>query len=164
MSKLFIKSPPPPTEYTEEQTQQNGYDGLLSTYHHRLGQKLTVPNRMVTKLAFILKRSDSPTGNLYFQIYRVSDNGVILSKIWGDASLLPTTPTWIEVEFDTPAVIDEAVRMCAYFTGGGAGEVIYFYYQNTDVKADEHYTKAFDWAWTDETGYDAAYRYKYYEV
>lgn len=144
----------------EEQTQWN-IETKLITNTIRSGQKLTIPNREVTKLAFVIKRFGGATGDVTFAIRKVSDGSILASKVWGDAGDLPTTPTWEEVTFDTPVTINEEVWIYTEFLGGTTYAHILFYRQNTDVKADEVVGYYRNEAWTDIIGQDAAYRYTY---
>ncbi|MBA7674932.1 hypothetical protein ES703_83160 [subsurface metagenome] len=154
----------PSEEKTEEQTQvSNGY---AINYHNngRAGQHLTIPNRKVTKLAFWIRKRGSPTGNVTMNIRRVSDDGIILSKVWGAANALSTDYSFVEVEFETPETINEEVRLSCEADVQGYGNDIFYMYQNTDVKADQVHSRYLAGAWADQGSEDCAYRYKYYEV
>ena len=128
----------------------------------RQGQKLTIPNRTVTKLAFLLLHRGTPPGNATFTIRKVSDDDVIVSKIWGLVNDLPLGATWEEVEFDTPATIDEEVRIAVEYTGHTLNNEIGVRYQASDVKATEVYTRWMDPVWQDEV-WDCAYKYTWDE-
>lgn len=165
MSKLFMKSkPPPPVEYTEEQTASNYDIPTYANYYPRAGQRLTIANRKVTKIAFPLKKSASPTGDVTFTIRKVSDDSIIVSKVWGDAADLPTGTTWEEVVLDTPTLVNEEVRLLWEFNGGDSGNPVVGRFQASDVKAGEYRTTYHSGAWEDRTDHDGTYRYKYYEV
>ncbi|MBA7592783.1 hypothetical protein ES708_34977 [subsurface metagenome] len=155
---------PPPEEKTEEQTQVQYDWGLYAAYTTRAGQRLVIPNRKVIKLGFWLKKTNLPTGDVTFTIRNASDNSLIVSKLWGDAADLTTERTYEEVEFDTPQVIDEEVRISAEFTDGDAENQANVALRLADVKPDEFFTYYESPSWTDNEGYDCAYRYKYYEV
>ncbi|MBA7580117.1 hypothetical protein ES708_22008 [subsurface metagenome] len=162
-SKLWYVPPvPPPEEYTEEQTQFNNAIALSSPYAHYAGQRLIISNREVTKLGFWLVKANAPTGDVIFQIRRISPDQVIASKLWGDASTLPTTPTYEEVKLDTPTLINAEVRICVYYPYGNIYSFITLRYQDTDVKANEYFSYFVNTTWQDTTDSDAAYRYKYY--
>ncbi|MBA7566852.1 hypothetical protein ES708_08551 [subsurface metagenome] len=158
----YVPPAPPPEEYTEEQTQFNAFGALSSPYTHYLGQRLIISNREVTKLGFWLSKTNSPTGDVIFQIHRISPDEVIASKLWGDASTLPTTPTYQEVKFDTPTLINEEVRICVHYPYGTMYSFITVRYQDTDVKANEYLSYFANLTWQDFTDMDCAYRYKYY--
>lgn len=154
----------PPEEYTEEQTQENGNItmGLAST--QRMGQRLTIPNRQVTKLGFWLHREGAISGDVWFRIRRVSNDSIILEKVAVDAGDIPIVKTYFEVEFATPAVIDEEVYILVEWAQGGFQKMIHFYRQLTDVKPDEFMVHYGNSAYTNHPTWDATYRYKYYEV
>jgi len=154
---------PPPEEYTEEQTEHNSDVKLYAGSYTRVGQKLTIANRRVTKLAFYMKRYVNPNDVLTFEIRAVDDGELLASKVWGDAIDLPTELEWIEVTFDAPVLINEEVRICAYYDHGTASHYVIMRYQSTDVKADEMLTLSTALPdWDDHATLDTAYRYKYY--
>ncbi|MBA7591360.1 hypothetical protein ES708_33514 [subsurface metagenome] len=162
-SKLWYVPPvPPPEEYTEEQTQYNAFIALSSPFAHYAGQRLIVSNREVTKLGFWLSKTNTPTGDVIFQIRRISPDEVIASKLWGNASTIRTTPTYEEVKLDTPTLINEEVRICVYYPYGSMYSFITFRHHDTDVKANEYLSYFVNTTWQDYTDMDAAYRYKYY--
>jgi len=148
-------------EYTEEQLVNNAGFNLFGSLFTRVGQRLTVPNRTIIRLAFILAKFGSPVGDITFTIRKVSDDPhIINSKIWGDAGDLTIFDYWYEVEFDTPATINEEVRMQAEFSGGDNMNYIMVRYQNTDVKADEMLTRYLSSPYDVETQ-DCTYIYTY---
>jgi len=116
-------------------------------------------------LSFYLAKIGSPTGDVTFTIRRVSDDLVLVSKVMGDASILPDDvapgPTWKEVTFDSPIIVNEEVRILAEFSGGDINNTVELYCQNTDVKADEYLTWYIAAAWVNVTAQDAAYKYTY---
>ncbi|MBA7545125.1 hypothetical protein ES705_37488 [subsurface metagenome] len=159
---LYLAPPPPPEEYTEEQTVHHYALNLYTTFKRRVGQRLTISNRKVTKLGFWLSRSGNPPGDVTFEIRRVSDDSLITSKVWGPAiDLLPVT-NYEELEFPDPPIIDEEVRICVYYLGGDGSNFVRVRYENADVKADEYLTQMPNTTWVDITGFDCAYRYKFY--
>ncbi len=165
MSKLFMKSKPlPPTEYTEEQTSYNSYGGLFPSPNLRGGQRLTIAGREVTHLGFWLSKEGSPTGDVVFEIRKVSDDGLLASKVALDASALTGDMTYYEVEFDTPPTINEEVRTLAYHAEGDFSHNVHYAIQTTDVKGGEYRTMGGLGAWNAYLTNDTAYRYKYYEV
>ena len=158
----YIPPPPPPVEYTEEQIQ---YDALVSIKEltpSRVGQELTITNRKVIKLGFWLSKLNAPNGNVTFAIRKENDDSAIVSKLWGDAAALTVTPTYKEVEFDTPQTINELVRICAQFSGGDVNNRVYLSQQNSDVKASEYMVFYYNGTWLDSVATDAAYIYTYF--
>jgi len=161
---LYVPPVPPPEEYTEEQTDSNFDWTLASVTDTRTGQRLFIPNRKVSKLGFFLWKVNDPTGDVTFTIRRVSDDGIILSKVWGDAAGLTPEISYEEVEFDTPTLINALVRILAEFSGGNANNQVKVRMSSADVKAEEYFTYFQTPDWTDQEAWDCAYRYKYYEV
>ena len=115
----------------------------------RLGQRLTIPNRTITHLGFWIWKIANPVGDITFGIRRVSDDGLICSKVWGDASALQIAATYEEVEFDTPITINEEVRIYAEFLNGDAVDKTGIGDQNTNVKGNEGLTYYAVGAWQD---------------
>jgi len=152
----------------EEQTEYDYYHKLDHAVFRALGQRLTIPNRKVTKLGFWLMREGiGLAGDVYFEINRVSDNGLIVSKYWGVlGDALPDVPTYEEVTFDAPVLIDEEVRIYVRVTGGTADNHLGASGQSSDVKADEVWCRyrVAGAAWEVIGGYDFAYRYTYEEA
>lgn len=164
MSKLFMKSTPPPTEYTEEQTTHNIESTICAGFRTRWGQRLTIPNRKLTKLAFLIRKIGNPPGGpAYFEIRRVSDDSLIASESIGYPINLPTSLTWIEVDLTDQPIINEEVRVYCRYEGGNQANSIGYARQNTDVKAGEWSTD-YLFVWGEAPTYDSTYRYKYYEV
>lgn len=158
----------PPEELTEEQLNTGihmvtvGGEGA-----ERAGQRLTISNRTVTKLRFYLGKNGSPNGNVTFTIRKVSDGLIIASKVWGNASTLPTDPDWKEVTLDVPIFINEEVRICQEYNATPLPNGVKAYATITDVKAGECWC---NWngveGWldfgADPTNYDAPYIYTYH--
>jgi len=157
----LLAPPPPPEEYTEEQTQYDSSGTLQAGQYYKQGQRLTIPNREVTKLGFWLSRNLLPTGDVIFKIERVIGETLIASKLLCDASELATEATYYEVTLDTPVIINEEVRIYTEFDGGEASNYVELWFQNADVKGDELKT-ALMTTWVDIGTQEMAYRYKYY--
>lgn len=145
---------------TEEQTEHDGAYALYEGFRTRYAQRLTIPNREVTKLAFILNKGGSPTGDVTLEIRKRVNDRVIVSKVWGDASDLPTEGIWEEVTFDTPETINMEVRVCVRYEGGDSSNYVQCAVQTSDVKADEMLAWYTD-SWTDYGNNDFTYRYTY---
>ncbi len=160
----YVAPEPPPEELTEEQTQHNKDLTLYAGSRTRCGQRLTITNRQVLKLGFWLRIVGSPTGDVTFEIRRVSDDSLICEKLWGLAQDLPYPTAYEEIEFDDPQTINEEVRIVVHYEGGSSGNSAVVRYQDTDVKPDEHYSTWIAPDWTDIDTRDFAYRYKYYQL
>jgi len=150
----------------EEQVLSNFYHPIDIALFTSLGQRLTIPNRRVTTLGFWLMRVQVGAiwGDVFFEINRVSDDSLIVSKEWGRLADVPSGfATYLEVTFDTPALINEEVRIYVRPTGATATNYIGVNIQDTDVKAGEVCCRhrVFGDAWEVLVGYDCAYRYSY---
>lgn len=145
---------------TEEQTTHTSIEALRSGSTIRSGQRLTIGNRRVKKLSFCIAKYGSPSGNVTFLIRKVSDNAIIISKIWGDASSLSTDLTWEEVTFDTPTVINEEVRILCEFSSGDSSNYVKIAYENDDLKDSELKTR-YVATWIDTVESECAYIYTY---
>lgn len=127
----------PAVVYSIEQLCQNHAMFFGDATTTRLGQKLTIPNRTITHLGFWIWKQNNPTGDITFGIRRVSDDSLISSKVWGDASALQGAAAYEEVEFDTPPTINEEVRVYAEFLNGNGTDRTVIRDQSTNVKANE---------------------------
>ncbi len=159
-----VEPEPPPEEQTEEQTQHNADIVVGYPSYEKSGQRLFIPNRQITRLAFLIQKTGNPIGSLYYEIRRITPDELIYNQLVGDASSLPETPEWLEITLDTPQTIDEEVRILAHITEGTDTDYGLLRVMNSDVKADEKLTRWNTDSWDETLTYDCAYRYKYYEV
>lgn len=102
----------------------------------------------------------SPSGDLIFTIRKVSDDSIIVSKVWGDASSLSYSLMWREVVFDSPLRIQDEVRIALEFEGGDANNLVRSGRSIASRKGDEIYTYFDAGSWTDYGG-DFCYKYTY---
>ncbi|GAI59212.1 unnamed protein product [marine sediment metagenome] len=93
----------------------------------------------------------------------MSDDSLISSKVWGDAADLTTELTYKEVEFDSPQVINEEVRISGEFSGGSTTHQVNVGRKIGDVKPNEFFSVYQTPTWTDYESYDCAYRYTFYD-
>lgn len=160
-SELANTPTPPPTEYTEEQTQNLiGLANLRAGSFIRAAQRLPVSSRTLTKLSFRIKRNGSAAGAITFTIRKVSDDSIINSKLWGDAADLPTDFTWPEVTFDSPILINEEVRISVEFSGGSSGNEVMISGATSDEKPGEWF-EWYDTSWAKPAEWDFGYIYTY---
>ena len=148
----------------EKQESGTSYVDLDGDNYHGGGQRLHI-SQTVTKLSFKLKRTGSPTGDVYFNIYDAGDYSTLVSKVLSDASLISTSVTWYEVIFNSPVVLDQDVWIACVNTGGSSGNYISVEYSTVDVKNYEWIvrieptgTPSAAWETSDQ---DLIYRYKY---
>ncbi|GAI67286.1 unnamed protein product [marine sediment metagenome] len=158
---------PLPELLVEEQILRNTYPGLSGQFEGITwaGQRFWIPpNRKIATLAFLISKLGSPTGDVTFTIKEYPTGIILNSKVWGDASDLPTAfppAEWQEVEFDSPALIDVLAKMICEFSGGDGGNQVVFAKQGGgSVKPDEEFEMDIEGLYPTD---DAAYRYKYYE-
>ncbi len=147
---------------TEQQLLNNTTGSFALEGPVRGGQRLTISNRTVEKLSFMLGKVGAPAGNVTFTIRKVSDDSIINSKVWGDASTLPAVPDWREVTFTTPVLVNEEVRILWEFVQPfNTANQVGWRYQNTDVKAGEKQSHYRSGAWSDFADRDTTYKYTY---
>ncbi len=129
------------------------------------GQRLTITNRVVSKIALYLTQGGTPTGDIYLQIRKTSDGSQVDSVFACLASSLPAIagpPALTEVTLTTPVLINEEVAIVARTTTGGVTSQAVVWGSNTDVKAGEYLTKyVIGTGFTDYTTQDAGYVYTY---
>ena len=148
---------------TEEQLTYNTGWTMYNGEYYKNAQRLTIPNRRVTKLGFWLSKNGSaPAEPVTFGIEGLGEV-VLVSKVLGNGSDIAAGITYYEVEFDTPVTIDEEVRIYASFNYGTAANSIDIYNQDSDVKADEFWSR-YKSSWSDQVTYDLAYIYTYEEA
>ncbi|KKK73370.1 hypothetical protein LCGC14_2894500, partial [marine sediment metagenome] len=92
----------------------------------------------------------------------VSDDSIIVSKLFGSAATVPGTVSLIEVTFDHPAFINEEVRILMEWSGtaGDINNYLEFWATSSSVKASEHTVRYFG-SYTLTFASDATYRYTY---
>jgi len=146
---------------TEEQTSYNFTFAMLVTEMLRAGNRLTISNRTVTKLGFWLSKNGSPSGNLTFTVRRESNDAVLLSKVWGNATSLTTSPVYREATFVTPALVNELVYILCEWGGADPANYPKFHCQNSDIKASEYMVRKYPAEYLPEAAKDAAYIYTY---
>ncbi|MBA7591482.1 hypothetical protein ES708_33640 [subsurface metagenome] len=165
--QCFMKTalaPAPPEEQIEQQTEHDAVNSMYAGSNTKIGQRLIIPNRKVTKLGFWIYKSGTPTGDVTYEIRLVTGDSLISSKFVSLIQDLPEIETYTEIEFDDPQTIDGEARIVVCFEAGSPGNALLVAKQNSDVKADEHWCRYKDAAWTPNEANDTAYRYKYYEV
>jgi len=153
--------------YTEEQVIDTNWYGLDYSIS-RQAQRMSIVNRYILTLSFKLAKAPiGTTGDIIFTIRKHSDDTILASKIWGDASELPlhtypvNSSVWCTVIFDPPVLINDDVKLCCeYYLADGN---VIFRIVADDVKENErawHYLLTW---WSDgvSSNYDATYRYTY---
>jgi len=114
------------------QTLENDWTGLCGAYNTRAGQKITLTGKQLVYVRFYLMKTLAPVGTLYVRVRRVSDDGIIeTSATTLDVSTLGGAYEW--KEFALTCAPNEAVYICAEFTGGDGSNYVHVAKQNTDV-------------------------------
>ncbi len=128
----------------------------------RVGQKLTISNRSVSKLSFKTKRVGTLTSTITMTIRRTANDAVLATVEWGSAANVSTTAGFIEVTFASPVTINEEVRILMEWSGanGDVNNYLEFWGTTSSVKASEQVTKYFS-GYTASATRDATYIYTY---
>ncbi|MBA7681073.1 hypothetical protein ES703_89401 [subsurface metagenome] len=146
----------------EEQTDGTLWQWVYDANSGRFGQKLTISNREVSKLAHYISKTGNPAGDITLTIRKVSNDAVLLTKVWGDATGVVAGGGWVEVTFDTPLVIDEEVRILFEYSAGDGSNMLAGWAVN-DVKGGEISTRYLGGVYSDSAAKDAKYIYTYEE-
>ncbi len=128
----------------------------------RVGQRLTISNRSVTKLSFKTKRTGTLTSTITMTIRRAVNDAVLGSKEWGSAANVSTVAGFIEVTFDSPVSVNEEVYILMEWSGalGDFNNHLEFWATNTDVKASENAWRYYQ-SYSNASPWDATYIYTY---
>lgn len=158
----------PDSESTVEQATSDSDMSLREGLRYFAGQRLTITDRTVTKLALKLKKVGTPSGPVKIGFYTVDPDDPLVGgdllalKEWGDANSLTTSYDWVEVTLATPVYRESGeVRIVAQFQDGDASNYVEVAYNSSSVLASEHLSHIYQGDWTDEGSYDAVYRYTY---
>lgn len=152
--------PGPPPLLTEEQTTGIHWSSILD--YGSWGQKLTISNRLVSKLSFRLARFAFPAGEVWFRIRRFSDGFILWEKKLMNAMGIDIIPAWYELDIDPPLLINEEVRLETMATPSGSTGNTSVFAALTDVKPNEHlYFRRFDGVYTEYPDKDYMYIYTY---
>ncbi len=158
---------PVDTELTEEQTGTDGYFvNIYDATHSEAGIALTITNRTVTKLAFLLKKVGTPGGTtVEFRISQDAGGSTLASKTFLIADIPYTTGVWCEVTLTTPLLVNERVWLQMIYTAGDSSNYIAVKYNNGGLlKPNEALVFGSGGspseAWEDFSR-DTVYRYKY---
>ena len=130
----------------------------------KLGQRLTI-HGTVTRIGYRVCRVGTPTGNVTFSIYDAETDDVIFTKVWGDASELPTTNSsgYQYVEVNPPLVLNQEVRLCVEYCAGNSLNYCMAGYYSGDRITGEYYTNCLlNGNWHDiEEAEEGSYHYTY---
>lgn len=149
---------------TEEQLEGVYLNRLAGgDYYYRVGQRLSILNRIVSKLAFKTQRfGDCAGATVTLTIRKVTDDSIVASKVYGLVSSVPLTLGWIEVTFETPVYINEEARTLMEWSGTSGDIDNYLQYRGTvtSVKPKECVT-VYVTSYGEVADWDATYIYTY---
>ena len=86
----------------------------------RLGQRLTIPDRLITEIGYRVWRIGNPTGDITLSIRAFPSDQVIASMVWGDAAELPEPDAGgiQKVRLSEPVRVNGEVIICVEYYGG----------------------------------------------
>ena len=121
----------------------NQETGTLYTYLYSgafisLGLRRTFTHTRITAVGFKLRKFGSPTGNITFTVRAASDNSIIQSEVWGDASqLLSASPRWENAVFSSPVWKgNEDIRVLCEYSGGDSSNKVFVYWNPSPVSGE----------------------------
>jgi len=119
-------------------------DGLAKNSWCRLGQVVNITGRYVASIGYNVWKIGEPTGNITLSVRNITEtDGVIFSKVWGDASNLAAWGTGVnpvEVMLDEPMCINATVRICVEYYDGDMDNYCGAGYYAGDRVTGEWYT------------------------
>jgi len=122
----------------------------------RLGQRLTIPDRYVTEIGYLVWRVGNPTGNVTLAVYNATTDEPIVEVVWGDASLLNELPgnadNVTKVVLEEPIRINGDVRLFVEYHGGDEQNYCIAGYWTEDKITGEWYTNYFHYKWWHDIG------------
>ncbi len=148
-----------------------------STYTY-VGQRVSMPDRTITKIAFLMKKVGGPPGtNVAFTIYDATSPYSQLATVNFPIASITTSPTWCEATLASPVLINKpmtydthrsavgGVWVTAAYSSGDASNYIAVQYNNLAVKSGEwmvaqQVNEAANAGW-ENSEMDCCYRYKY---
>ena len=131
----------------------------------RLGQRLTIPGRVVTSIGYHVRRVGMPAGDVIISLRDAATDEVIFSAIWGDAGDLEQSGStgYCEVELAAPMRVSGDVRICAEYYGGNSTDYcVGGYYSGNKVSGEWYTNYLSDGRWHDiGEAEEGAYCYNY---
>lgn len=107
----------------------------------RLGQRLTIPNRLVTEIGYRVWKVGNPTGDIVLSIRDFATDRVITSMVWGDASELsdPDVGGIQKVRLSEPVRVNGEVILCVEYYGGNTTDHCVGGYRTGNYRDGETY-------------------------
>jgi len=131
----------------------------------RLGQRLMIPDRLITVIGYRVWKVGSPTGDVTLSIRETGNDRAIVSIVWGDASELPDPEAGgiQKVRLDKPVRVNGEVILCVEYYGGNLTDYCVGGYRTGNYRDGETYMNYYPYGhWHDigeaeEGGYFYAY-------
>ena len=131
----------------------------------RLGQRLTIPNRLVTEIGYRVWKWGNPTGDVILSIRDPATDKTIVGVVWGDASELPDPEAGgiRKVRLTEPVRVNGEVILCVEFYGGNETDYCLAGYRTSNYRDGETYMNYYhhggwhDIGEAEEGGYFYAY-------
>jgi hypothetical protein len=107
----------------------------------RLGQRLTIPNRLVTQIGYRVWKWGNPTGDVTLSIRDLVTDKPIVSVVWGDASELPGPDAGgiRKVRLSEPVRVNGEVIICVEYYGGNMTDYCLGGYRTGNYRDGETY-------------------------
>lgn len=107
----------------------------------RLGQRLTIPNRLVTVIGYRVWKVGNPTGDITLSIRDLATDAIVASAVWSDASELPNPDEGgiRKVRLAEPVRIDGEVILCVEYYGGNMTDYCVGGYRTGNYRDGETY-------------------------
>lgn len=150
---------------TEAQLVSDINYSLAGDEYTRVGFRVTISSRYISSVSFLLSQRNNPTGDVTFTIRKTSDDALLGSKVWGDASSLPVlgSRAWKTATFSVPIYVNEEVRILCEYSGGDYSSAINIFCgaENSNIKGSEVFTSYTPSSYTDDANDDGTYSYEY---
>ena len=134
---------------------------LRKNLMNKSGTRTTITNRHVTNITFRVGKQGSPTLPLNYTIRKVSDDSVIQTGLWDDASALSGVETTVwerGVLFVDPPLINEEVRVILEYEGDTLGSNGVLYSTVNSNPKTNHLLTRFLTSWSDDSTKEMQFR------
>ncbi len=167
---------PVDAELTEEQTDGGSYLTISALIPTLAGERLSMPQRTITKLAFKLKKVGAPSGNVTFTLWEASGGSILATKTFPCSSIPLSVAVMCEAALTTPIEVNLPITFTddgdmsggAWITVdyqlGDALNYVQVAYSGVRIKPEQAFIEGEagspDVTWEDQSR-GCVYRYKY---
>lgn len=138
--------------------------GLVWT---RLGQRLTIPNRLVTAIGYRVCKFGNVTGDVIISMRDFETDDILYSAVCCDASELPEKKErgYQIMHLDEPMLVNQEVIICAeFYTGNETAHCLGGYYSGNKTSGETYMNYNWFGSWHDiGEAEEGAYYYAYIE-